>query len=385
MSQVNLPPNPPVAGPRISGAGVNSSGNASGSGAPQIPPGGASGASGGVDYAALGIPSLAAPVLAGLSLEQLVEALGGEGRRLAVQQGLDAVKAKGEEIKELNDKKTAEIRKQIDTLKKKEKLSPFLKAMKWIGLALGAIGAAIAVGAAVITGNPLLIAGAAIGAAMLINSLVSTFSDGKYSLASGIAAAAEKLGASESVAQWIGFAVEMAVVVVGAGLSIVGAWKVAAGAAAKGAEAAAGAAKGGAQAAAGAVEGGAQAATGAVQAGAEAATGTAKVAVQVVTPAQKWISIATATTSILGGANSVASGSLAITSAKYDYDIALARAELKDLQASLQRIQTAMQTEEDFVEAVMEKTQDLLGKVKEIVQDNNTAQTAILGGSPAMA
>jgi hypothetical protein len=45
-----------------------------------------------------------------------------------------------------------------------------------------------------------------------------------------------------------------------------------------------------------------------------------------------------------------------------------------------------MQTETDFVEAVMERTQELLVKVREIVKDNATAQTAILtGGTPAMA
>jgi hypothetical protein len=376
MSQVNLPPNPPVTNPRIGDdAPIPGSSGSGVSGSPQIPPGGASGSSGGVNYAALGIPALATPSLAGLSLEQLVEAIGGAGRRLALQQGLDAVKAKGEEIKELNAKKIEEIQKQLEALKEKEKLSPFLKAFKWIGLALGAIGTALAVGAAVMTGNPALIAGALIGAAMLVNSIVSTASDGKYSLAAGVGALAKEFGASDSAAQWIGFAVEMALVVVGAALSIGGAWKVAHNVA-----------DASAKVATGAVEAGTQAASTAVQAGTQAATGAAEVTTQVFTSTQKWISIISAATSILSGANSVAQGSVAITSATYDYDIARAKAEMKDLQAILLKIQTAMEIENDFVEAVMERTQSLLGDVKEIVQDNINAQTAVLtGGTPAMA
>jgi hypothetical protein len=82
----------------------------------------------------------------------------------------------------------------------------------------------------------------------------------------------------------------------------------------------------------------------------------------------------------------VAQGSVQIASAVYDYQIAQAKAELKDLQAIMEKIQAAMQNEEDFLEAVMEKVEDLLGKVKDIVQDNITAQTTILtSGTPSMA
>jgi hypothetical protein len=323
--------NPPPVDPSGSGA----------SGASGAPPA-ASGAPGGVDYAALGIPALAAPNLGGLSLEQLVEAIGGEGRRLAVQQGLEAIKAKGDEIKELNAKKMEEVQKQLDALKEKETLSPLLQALKWLGLALGAIASAVAVAGAVMTGNPLLIAGAVIGAVMCVNSIVSTATDGKYSIAAGVAAVAKECGADDSTAQWIGFAFEMAIAVVGAGLSLGGAWKV--------------------------------------------AHSVADAAVQTATKAQKVISVVTAATTILSGANSAASGALAITAAKYDYDIAKAKAEMQDLQAILARIQTAMESEEDFLEEVMERTQDLLGTVTDIVQENITAQTAILTGStPGMA
>jgi hypothetical protein len=309
-------------------------------GAPQIPPSTASGGSGKVDYAALGIPSLATPSLAGLSLEQLVEAIGGEGRRLALQQGLDAIKAKGDEIKELNAQKMEELKKNLEQLKKKEKLSPFLKAFKWIGLVLGAIASVAGIVAGAVTGNPLLIAGGIIGLTMTVNSIVSEATDGKHGISAWVTELAKKCGASEDAAKWIGFAVEMAIALVGVGLSI----------------------------------------GGAVRGFSAAVEITEKMA-----SAMSKVATLAAGASLLSGLNTIAQGSVQIVSATYDYKIAQAKAEMQDLQAILERIQTAMQTETDFVEAVMEKTQELLGKVREIVQDNVTAQTAILTGSPSMA
>jgi hypothetical protein len=312
--------------------------NPSAQGASGTPPptsGGAPG-TGGVDYAALGIPALAVPGMGALSLEQLVQAIGVEGRQLAVKQGLDAIKAKGDEIKELNDKKMEEIQKQLENLKKKNKLSPFLKAFKWVGIVLGAIASLAVIAAGAITANPLLIAGGIIGTTMLVNSIVSEATDGKVSIGAGIAEIAKQCGASESAAKWIGFGFEMAITIVGVGVTLGGAFGSAAG--------------------------------------------------QAVTTAAKVTTTISTTTTILSGANSVAQGAVQIAASVYDYKIAQAKAEMKDLQAILERIQTAMQSEENFIEAMMEKFENLLGAVKDIVQDNINAQTTILTGStPSMA
>jgi hypothetical protein len=289
-----------------------------------------------VDYAALGIPALAAPKLGALSLEQLVQAIGHEGRRVAVQQGLEAIKAKGDEIKELNDKKMEEIQKQLEELKKKEKLSPFLKAFKWIGMALGAIASVATIAAGALTGNPLLIAGGIIGLTMTVNSIVSEATEGKVSIGAGVTALAKACGASEETAKWIGFAFELAITLVGVALTLGG--------------------------------------------------GFASAASQTATTAMKATSIISTAATIASGANSVAQGAMQIASSVYDYRIAQAKAEMKDLEAILAKIQAAMESEEDFMEAVMEKCEDLLGKVKDIVMDNISAQTAILtGGAPSMA
>ena len=295
-----------------------------------------SGTGGGVDYAGLGIPALAVPSLAGLSLEQLVEAIGVEGRQQAVKQGLEAIKAKGDEIKELNAQKMEEVQKQLENLKKQQKLSPFLKAFKWIGMIIGAIASVATIAAGVLTANPLLVAGGLVGLTMTVNSMVSEATDGKVSISAGIAAIAKACGASEETAKWIGFAFEMAITVVGIGLTLGG--------------------------------------------------GFASATAQAATTATKALSIVSTTTTILSGVNSVAQGSVQIASSVYDYKIAQAKAELKDLQAILEKIQAAMQSEEDFLEAVMERMENLLGSVKDIVQDNISAQTSILtSGTPSMA
>ena len=331
MSQITFNPNIKLEQLDQTQDGAGNTGGAHVTGTP--PP---SGTGGGLDYARLGIPALDVPSLAGLSLEQIVEAIGVEGRQQAVKQGLDAIKAKGEEIKELNQKKMEEVQKQLENLKKQQKLSPFLKAFKWIGMVLGAIASVATVVAGAVTGNPLLIAGGLIGLTMCVNSMVSEATHGKVSIGAGVAAIAKACGASEEVAKWIGFGFEMAITLVGVIATMGG--------------------------------------------------GFASATAQTATTATKALSIVSTTTTILSGANSVAQGSVQIASAVYDFKIAQAKAELKDLQAILERIQTAMESEEDFLEAVMKRMEELLGAVKDIVADNITAQTAILtSGTPSMA
>jgi hypothetical protein len=228
-------------------------------------------------------------------------------------------------------------------------------------MALGAIASIATLVAGALTANPLLIAGGIIGTVMLVNSIVSEATDGKASLGAAIAELAKKCGASENAAKWIGFAVEMAIVVTGAIFSIAGAIKGVTAAAAKAAEAA-------------------------ELASELAIEGTAAAAKTTTLTAAKAIAITTTATTILSGLNSVGQGIVQTIAATYDYKIDMAKAELQDLQAILEKVLAAMKSDEDIVEAIMEKTQDLFGKVKEIVQDNIAAQTAILtGSSPGMA
>lgn len=287
----------------------------------------------------LTLPTLPAPKVGGLSLEMLVQAVGMEERATATKAGTESIKAKAQERDEINAKKMEEIQKNLDDMKSKGVLDGFLKAFKIIGMILGAIASVATIALGVATGNPLLIAAGAIMATMTVNSIISEASGGKASIAAGIGAIAKACGASDEVAQWIGFGVEIGITLVGCALSL-------------GAGSAAGVSK-------------------AVEAGMKAGDIAAKV---------------TRATTIASGLTTVAQGATQGVSAYYDYRTSMSQADQKELAAILERIQEAISMEQDFMEAIMQRSNELMGDVGEIVQENAAAQTAVLTGSaPSMA
>ncbi|MCL1916591.1 MAG: type III secretion system translocon subunit SctE [Desulfovibrionaceae bacterium] len=338
MSQINMTTNVGAANTVDPAPDVQNT-NAAAGASPQVPPTGNQN-SGGLAAAFKDLPILPDPRHGGLSLEQLVQALGVEGRQTAVKAGLESIEVKKAEIKELNDKKMEDVQKQLEELKKREKLNPILKFFKWIGMILGAIASVASVIAGALTGNPLLIVGGAIGLFMMANSITSEATGGKISLGAGIAELAKKCGASEETAKWIGFGFEIGVTAVGMALSIGGAVQVAKAAKALG----------------------------------EIATTVQKVAV--------WTAgIANAT----GGAVQVGQGGVGIAAAVHDKRIADAKADLKELEALMLRITQAQDIEKDLLEAVMERTQALIDGVMDIIDGNIQAQTAVLTSAPGMA
>jgi hypothetical protein len=241
-----------------------------------------------------------------------------ETRQVAAKTGLETLKAKAAEREEANQKKIEEIQTQLEKLRKQKKLSPFLKAFKWIGIVVGAISAAVIGVIGVVTANPLLVAGAAVMAAMTINSIVDEATEGKYSIRAGVAALAKECGASEEDAPLIGIIVEFSITIIGVGLTLVG---------------------GGA--------GGVASAAG-----------------------------------IVSGVTTAAQGTLSIVHASYEKSIADSRAAQKDVEAILVRIAEAQDIETRFLESVMKRAEELLASVREIVQGNTEAQTVILAGQP---
>lgn len=289
----------------------------------------------------LDLPALPLPREAGmsLSLEQIFEALGMSERQTAVNKGVSNIKAKAEEIKNIHAKKLEQIQKQLDALKSKGFLDGFKKAFKWIGMALGAIGSIAALVGGIATGNPFLIAGGLIGLTMSIDAMVSEGTGGKHSIGAAITKSlVENHGMSESTAQKWAMGITMAITLIGAACSITGGLG------------------------------------SSVFSLAKSATDVAKT-----------ISTISTVVNIINAANSVAEGITGIVNATYDYEIAKAKAELKDLEAVLETLQHIMQSEEKLVEAMLERNQDLFGKVKDIVDGNIATQTAIVSGSPSMA
>jgi hypothetical protein len=282
------------------------------------------------------LPKLVAPIFAGnLSLEELVKAVGMETRQVAAKTGLETLKAKAAEREEANQKKIEEIQTQLEKLRKQKKLSPFLKAFKWIGIALGAIAAVATAAIGAITANPLLIAGAAIMVAMTINSIVNEATDGKYSIGAGVAALAKECGASEEAAQWIGMGVEIVITFVGAAFSF---------------------------------------GAGATASAAKAAETAGKVA-QIIAKVSQFAALAS-------GINTIAQGGVGIYDAILTNGITKSKAAQKDLEAILTRIVEAQEIETKFLETIMKRAEELLASVQEIVQANTEAQTAILANQP---
>lgn len=287
---------------------------------------------------ALALPKLLPPDLLGMSLEQIVEAVGMQTRQVATQTGVETLKAKAAEREESNKKSIEETQKQLEKLKEKEKLSPFMKALKWIGMALSAIASAVTIAVGALTANPLLVAAGVIMAVMTVNSIVSAATDGKVSIAAGVAKLAEACGASEETAKWIGFGMEMVITLVGVCFSC-------------GAGLSASAAK-----------------------AAEAAGKVVDI-----------MSKVSSATNVLSGLTTAAGGGLTIANGVYDYQITNSKATQKELDAVLERLRAAIEMETDFLEAVMKRAEELLADVKDIVQGNNEAQTAILTSAPSAA
>ncbi len=289
----------------------------------------------------LGLPDL--PISSSpLSLDTLINAIGDDVRRQACRDGVASLELKGEQQAAVNEKELQEIADRLEEMKKKSVANAFLKAFKIIGAIIGAIASAASIVAGALTGNPLLIAAGAVGMAMTIDSVVSLASDGKYSLAAGFTELGKKMGMSDETAQWFGFGVNMAFMVASIAVSFGAGF-------------------------------------------ASSAGGIANAAGQTAQKAAQVTSMASKVTNIASGAVSMGSGAATIAGAVFDYNISQSQADSKELQAILERLREAIKMDRDLVESEMERANDLMSKVREIVGECAEAQTAILGASPTMA
>ena len=171
------------------------------------------------------LPRLAPPTAGGLSLETLAQMISNETRTQATKDGVASIEAKGKERAEINEKKLEEIMDRLDSMKSKGILDIFKKIFSVIGVIIGAIASVATIAAGVMTGNPLLIVGGGVMFAMSINSAMSLATDGEVSISAGITAGLKKLGVPEDIAGYIGMGVELAITLVGVGLTMGGALK----------------------------------------------------------------------------------------------------------------------------------------------------------------
>lgn len=291
--------------------------------------------------AEFGLPDLPVSSSA-LSLDTLLNAIGDDVRRQACRDGVASLELKGEQQAEINEKELQEIADRLEEMKKKSVANAFLKAFQIIGAVVGAIASAASIVAGTLTGNPLLIAAGAVGMAMTVDSVVSLASDGKYSIAAGFTELGKKMGMSDEAAQWFGFAVNMAIMVASIAVSFGAGF-------------------------------------------ASSAGGIANATSQSVQKLAQITSMTSKITNIASGVTSMGTGAATIAGAVFDYNISQSQADSKELEAILERLREAIKMDQDLVEAEMERANDLMAQVREIVGECAETQRAILGAAPTLA
>ncbi|SFJ23016.1 hypothetical protein SAMN04488082_10259 [Desulfomicrobium apsheronum] len=289
----------------------------------------------------LGLPVLSIPV-GSMSLDSLMNAIGNEARRQACKDGVNSLELKAQQQKEVNDKQLEQLAKQLEEMKKKAVLNGFLKAFKIIGMIVGAIASAATIAAGVMTGNPLLVAAGCIGMAMTIDSVLSMATDGKVSMMAGFEKLGKAMGMDDETAKWFAFGMQMAIMVVAIGVSL------GAGLASTSASAA------------------------------NVSSQAAQRALDVTLTAQKILNF---TSAGLG----VAQGTTTIAGAVVDYNVAKTKITAKELEAILERLRESIEMDRALVENEMERANDLMAKVTEIIKGCAETQAAILTTTPAMA
>ena len=121
--------------------------------------------------------SLSGLTMSGLSLETLLDAVGFEQRRTETKAGMASLEARAQERAMANDEKLKSIQEQLEKAKSQSFLDGLLKAFKYIGMALAAIGsvamiAAGSVGLAAGGSGAALIAVGAASLALLTSSIM---------------------------------------------------------------------------------------------------------------------------------------------------------------------------------------------------------------------
>ena len=282
----------------------------------------ASSANGTGSAAALDLPKLAAPMLSALGVS-LEELV----RLVGSEERSMATRSSTQSLQAKAKERKEICDKNLEELKKQidkenSPLGQFLKIFKFIAIIVQAIGAA----AAFATGNVVL---GALLTALLVDQIISTATDGEQGMTAWVTKIAKECGASDEVAQWAGFGFTIAAVV-GTLVTSVG-----------------------------------------------TSMG------QVLSASEKML---TAAATMASAGQQIVQGGLAIGQAVENYQVATSKAHQKELQALLERIRSAIDLEQDFMKIMLEKFQNMLKQVNEVISNTTDAQAAALaGGAQALA
>ncbi len=278
----------------------------------------------------------------GISIDTLLSAISDEDRRNSIQQAVDSIEKKGEDLKASSEKKLAALKEKLEELKNQSFWDGFCKVFKVIGMIVGAIAAAATTAVGIMTGNPLLIGAGAVGLLMVGDSLLSTLTDGKVSISAGFEKLGKAFGMSDEAAKWFAFGMQMAIVVATTVVSF-------------------------------------GAAAGSSGAGiSQAAETGAKTALDALSKISAVSEMANGVTTVGQGVGSIA---LAVVS----YSIAKLEAKSVDIDAILEQLRNQMKMEQDLIEAEMNAADKLMSAVKDIIEDCSQTATAVLTASPSAA
>lgn len=281
-----------------------------------------------------GLPELDAPkasfsgsAIMNMSQEAMESIMNMAEREMALDSGKTAIKARAERRKTVNEQRVNDLKEQVEKAEKSSFWDKLVGVFKAIGSIVGIIVGAVAMVAAVSTGNVVMGIGAGLLLLSSLDSAASAISGGKVSIAAGIAS----IDKDSAVAKWIGLGISLAIGI-----------------------------------------------TGAIMTGVGAAQASASLANSLSLTASKVGSAASGFTQVVSGAGG-------IVSAVYKNDYENLNADIKKLQAILQRLKAADDSDTEQIKKILEKAQSVADGVKKMVDDCNETMHNLVAASPSMA
>ena len=281
-----------------------------------------------------GLPELDAPkasfsgsAIMNMSQEAMEAIMNMAEREMALDSGKTAIKARAERRKTVNEQRVNDLKEQVEKAEKSSFWDKLVGVFKAIGSIVGIIVGAVAMVAAVSTGDVVMGMGAGLLLLSSLDSAASAISGGKVSIAAGIAS----IDKDSAVAKWIGLGISLAIGI-----------------------------------------------TGAIMTGVGAAQASASLANSLSLTASKVGSAASGFTQVVSGAGG-------IVSAVYKNDYENLNADIKKLQAILQRLKAADDSDTEQIKKILEKAQSVADGVKKMVDDCNETMHNLVAASPSMA
>lgn len=281
-----------------------------------------------------GLPELDAPkasfsgsAIMNMSQEAMEAIMNMAEREMALDSGKTAIKARAERRKTVNEQRVNDLKEQVEKAEKSSFWDKLVGVFKAIGSIVGIIVGAVAMVAAVSTGNVVMGIGAGLLLLSSLDSAASAISGGKVSIAAGIAS----IDKDSAVAKWIGLGISLAIGI-----------------------------------------------TGAIMTGVGAAQASASLANSLSLTTSKVGSAASGFTQVVSGAGG-------IVSAVYKNDYENLNADIKKLQAILQRLKAADDSDTEQIKKILEKAQSVADGVKKMVDDCNETMHNLVAASPSMA